>query len=137
MFDTLDTYFVFLRTRVLTGEITPEQEVELVEQGEEAMLTAQSGELPALKRYFDNWTDAPVAVIVITAYAPEPSQLAGQETANRRAWPGGFSAFSPSARVNAPKVLHRLAEELDRGVEREDDLVGDQRPGGEAPLLRR
>ena len=27
--DTLDTYFVFLRTRVLTGDINPDQEEEL------------------------------------------------------------------------------------------------------------
>ena len=30
LFDTLDTYFVFLRTRVLSGDLTLEQEHELV-----------------------------------------------------------------------------------------------------------
>src|SRR5687767_11078655 len=32
LFDTLDTYFVFLRTRILTGDIAPEQEADLVEK---------------------------------------------------------------------------------------------------------
>jgi len=56
MFDTLDTYFVFLRTRVLTGDITLEQEVEIVEKAK-ATLTAQSQDLPALQHYLANWTD--------------------------------------------------------------------------------
>ena len=56
MFDTLDTYFVFLRTRVLTGEITPEQEVELIAKAKK-ILAAQSADLPALKHYVDNCTD--------------------------------------------------------------------------------
>jgi predicted PolB exonuclease-like 3'-5' exonuclease len=56
MFDTLDTYFVFLRTRVLTGDVTPEQEIELV-QTARTTLAAQTKELPALKQYLDNWTD--------------------------------------------------------------------------------
>jgi predicted PolB exonuclease-like 3'-5' exonuclease len=56
MFDTLDTYFVFLRTRILTGDITPEQEVELVAKAK-ATLVTQMRELPALKHYLDKWSD--------------------------------------------------------------------------------
>lgn len=56
MFDTLDTYFVFLRTRILTGDITPEQEAELVARAKKT-LAAQTRDLPALKHYLDHWTD--------------------------------------------------------------------------------
>jgi 3'-5' exonuclease len=52
--DTIDTYFVFLRTRVLSGDLTLEQERELVKQGRE-WLTAKAGEMPALNRYLANW----------------------------------------------------------------------------------
>ena len=56
MFDTLDTYFVFLRTRILTGDVTPEQEAELVAKAKKT-LAAQTGDLPALKHYLDQWTE--------------------------------------------------------------------------------
>jgi 3'-5' exonuclease len=56
MFDTLDTYFVFLRTRILTGDVTPEQEAELVAKAKKT-LAAQTRDLPALQHYLDNWTD--------------------------------------------------------------------------------
>ena len=56
MFDTLDTYFVFLRTRVLTGDITPEQEAELIARAKRT-LSQQTKDLPALKTYLDNWRD--------------------------------------------------------------------------------
>src|SRR5262249_50839189 len=56
MFDTLDTYFVFLRTRVLTGDITPEQEVELCKRAK-MTLTAQTHDLPALQQYLDSCTE--------------------------------------------------------------------------------
>lgn len=54
MADTLDTYFVFLRTRVLTGDITLAQEQELVEAAK-TWITAKSAELPALSQYLANW----------------------------------------------------------------------------------
>jgi predicted PolB exonuclease-like 3'-5' exonuclease len=54
MFDTLDTYFVFLRTRVLTGDLTAEQERALQEKARE-WLTAKATELPALHKYLDVW----------------------------------------------------------------------------------
>ncbi len=56
MFDTLDTYFVFLRTRVLTGELSLEQEHLTVLRARE-WLTAQLPTLPALQTYLDNWGD--------------------------------------------------------------------------------
>ncbi len=54
--DTLDTYFVFLRTRVLTGDLTLEQEQDLVRRAKE-WITARAEELPALRQYLDNWGD--------------------------------------------------------------------------------
>jgi predicted PolB exonuclease-like 3'-5' exonuclease len=54
--DTIDTYFVFLRTRVLSGDLAPEQEAELVRQARE-WLTAKASELPAINRYLANWAD--------------------------------------------------------------------------------
>ena len=56
MCDTLDTYFVFLRTRVLTGDLTLEREHELVTQAK-AWITAKVAEVPALQQYLKNWGD--------------------------------------------------------------------------------
>jgi predicted PolB exonuclease-like 3'-5' exonuclease len=56
MFDTLDTYFVFLRTRVLTGDLTLEQEHVLVMRAK-TWLMNKVAELPALRQYLDNWGD--------------------------------------------------------------------------------
>lgn len=55
MFDTLDTYFIFLRTKVMTGDIKPEQETALVAKAKD-FLVERSQESPALKIYLDNWT---------------------------------------------------------------------------------
>ena len=55
MFDTLDTYFVFLRSRVLTGQLTLEQEQALVREEARAWIAAKVGEMPALQQYLDNW----------------------------------------------------------------------------------
>jgi predicted PolB exonuclease-like 3'-5' exonuclease len=54
---TLDTYFVFLRTRVLLGELTPTDELALVRRAR-VWLTARISEFPPLKTYlarFDEW----------------------------------------------------------------------------------
>jgi predicted PolB exonuclease-like 3'-5' exonuclease len=56
MFDTLDTYFVFLRTRVLNGDISLEQEQRLVLQAK-SWLNDKAAELPALQHYLTNWGD--------------------------------------------------------------------------------
>jgi predicted PolB exonuclease-like 3'-5' exonuclease len=53
-FDTLDTYFVFLRTRVLFGEMTLQEEGAVVQRARE-WLTAKVPEMPALARYLENW----------------------------------------------------------------------------------
>jgi predicted PolB exonuclease-like 3'-5' exonuclease len=54
--DTLDTYFVFLRTRVLSGDLTLAQEHELVGHAKE-WLTAKAAEVPVLRQYLANWGD--------------------------------------------------------------------------------
>jgi len=56
MFDTLDTFFVFLRTRVLTGDLTLEQEHEKVLLAKK-WLENKTAELPALAQYLANWGD--------------------------------------------------------------------------------
>ncbi|HLJ96602.1 MAG TPA: 3'-5' exonuclease [Gemmataceae bacterium] len=56
MFDTLDTYFVFLRTRVLRGDISLEEEQDLVAAGKN-WINAKTAELPALRQYLQNWGD--------------------------------------------------------------------------------
>jgi predicted PolB exonuclease-like 3'-5' exonuclease len=52
--DTLDTYFVFLRTRVMTGDISFEQEQELVQQAR-TFLESKIADLPALAGYLASW----------------------------------------------------------------------------------
>jgi predicted PolB exonuclease-like 3'-5' exonuclease len=55
-FDTLDTFFVFLRTRVMTGDLTLEQEHELVVYAKE-WIAEKANTLPALNQYLANWGD--------------------------------------------------------------------------------
>ncbi len=57
MFDTLDTYFIFLRSRVMIGELGAEREAELVARARD-YLAERAPELPALKVYLDNWTNS-------------------------------------------------------------------------------
>jgi predicted PolB exonuclease-like 3'-5' exonuclease len=52
MFDTLDTYFVFLRSRVLTGDLTLEQERALEEDARE-WLIGKAVDMPVLQKYLD------------------------------------------------------------------------------------
>jgi predicted PolB exonuclease-like 3'-5' exonuclease len=54
MFDTLDTYFIFLRTRVVVGDLTVEQENALVRRAR-VWLGNKSQELPALQTWLDAW----------------------------------------------------------------------------------
>jgi 3'-5' exonuclease len=54
MFDTLDTFFVFLRTRVLLGEMPADQERALVRRAR-LWLGSRVGELPALSTYLTAW----------------------------------------------------------------------------------
>lgn len=54
--DVLDTYFVFLRTRVIIGKITIEREQEIVAQTKEWM-QGQVDDSPAYAAYLDRWQD--------------------------------------------------------------------------------
>ncbi|MEO8270568.1 MAG: 3'-5' exonuclease, partial [Aureliella sp.] len=54
--DVLDTYFVFLRAKVLMGKITLEQEHELVCQAK-ALLESQIEQHPAYVQYLEQWGD--------------------------------------------------------------------------------
>lgn len=54
MFDTLDTYFVFLRSRVMTGDLDIEAERAILADAR-AFLEGLTGELPALKTYLGAW----------------------------------------------------------------------------------
>lgn len=53
-FDTLDTYFTFLRTRVMIGEFGLDREQELIADARH-WLTEKANSLPALKQYLENW----------------------------------------------------------------------------------
>lgn len=52
--DVLDTYFVFLRSRVLCGQLTIEQEQELVSQTK-IWLETQATDSPAYTHYLKHW----------------------------------------------------------------------------------
>lgn len=54
--DTLDTYFVFLRTRLLSGDITLEQEHEIVAETKQWIID-QSQHDPAYQIYMQHWGD--------------------------------------------------------------------------------
>jgi predicted PolB exonuclease-like 3'-5' exonuclease len=52
--DTLDTYFVFLRTCVLSGDMPADREAEIVRRARE-FLEARVTDWPVLKEYLDHW----------------------------------------------------------------------------------
>lgn len=54
MCDALDTYFVFLRTRVLAGEISLEQEQDIVHQAHD-WIEEKSAQNPALEKYLEHF----------------------------------------------------------------------------------
>ena len=54
--DVLDTYFVFLRSSVLTGKLTLEQEHEIVADTKQ-WLTERAEMSPAYRLYLDQWGD--------------------------------------------------------------------------------
>jgi predicted PolB exonuclease-like 3'-5' exonuclease len=54
--DALDTYFVFLRTRVLTGELSLDEEHNLVVAAKH-WLTEKAETFPAVRQYLNNWGD--------------------------------------------------------------------------------
>jgi len=53
--DVLDTYFVFLRVAVLTGQLKLEQEQTLVTETKQWL--EQKRDIPAYQSYLDNWGD--------------------------------------------------------------------------------
>ena len=54
--DVLDTYFVFLRSRVLIGQLTPDREHELVAETKN-WLESQQQDQPAYAHYLEHWGD--------------------------------------------------------------------------------
>jgi predicted PolB exonuclease-like 3'-5' exonuclease len=54
--DVLDTYFVFLRTRVLSGQLSLEAEQAIVEETHR-WLQQKADQVPAYRLYLDNWGD--------------------------------------------------------------------------------
>ena len=54
--DVLDTYFVFLRTRVMTGEITLQREQDIVKETKK-FLEESVTRTPAFAKYLRNWGD--------------------------------------------------------------------------------
>ena len=54
--DVLDTYFVFLRSKVITREITLEREKDILNAAKEFMIE-NTGRIPAFKEYLENWTN--------------------------------------------------------------------------------
>lgn len=56
--DVLDTYFVFLRTRVLLGQLKLDAEQQIV-RNTRNWLEEQAAEVPAYRRYLEHWGDWP------------------------------------------------------------------------------
>jgi predicted PolB exonuclease-like 3'-5' exonuclease len=56
--DVLDTYFVFLRTRVLFAEITLDEEQGLIAQAK-SWLTSKLGQIEVYRTYLERWGDWP------------------------------------------------------------------------------
>jgi predicted PolB exonuclease-like 3'-5' exonuclease len=56
LFDTLDTYFIFLRTRVMTGELSLEEEHKLSLVAKE-FIQGRIEQYPALRQYVEQWSE--------------------------------------------------------------------------------
>ena len=56
--DVLDTYFVFLRSRVLFGQLTLEAEQQIIAETK-AWLEQKADQMPAYQMYLDHWGDWP------------------------------------------------------------------------------
>lgn len=66
--DVLDTYFVFLRCKVLAGEITPQREAELV-QKVRSYIIGRADKSPVHRLYIDAWEKAESALTVDERFA--------------------------------------------------------------------
>lgn len=76
--DVLDTYFVFLRTRVITGKITLDREQEIVAETKEWMLE-RIDDSAAYAEYLDRWNDWP------NPWESDKSDEAATESADAKA----------------------------------------------------
>jgi 3'-5' exonuclease len=76
MLDVLDTYFVFLRTRVLVGALTLEEERRLVRRGRD-WVAARARTMPILRNYLAAWPDPEVPAAVLRL--PDLDQAATNE----------------------------------------------------------
>jgi predicted PolB exonuclease-like 3'-5' exonuclease len=76
--DVLDTYFVFLRTRVLVGQLSLQAEQDLVAQTKQ-WLQQNAQQQPAYERYLARWGDWPNPWLV-----PAPA-AGGEEPASTTA----------------------------------------------------
>jgi predicted PolB exonuclease-like 3'-5' exonuclease len=76
MWDTLDTYFVFLRTRVVLGELTRD-EVRLLVRKALEWLEARAHDVPALARYLSSWQPALPRLTLVAAESVEPAGEVG------------------------------------------------------------
>jgi predicted PolB exonuclease-like 3'-5' exonuclease len=77
MFDTLDTYFIFLRTRVVLGEMTLEQEQTVVRKAR-AWLATKTDAVPALRQYLDQWEQFNDRQLEVLSYpVRNPEQATG------------------------------------------------------------
>ena len=54
--DALDTYFVFLRSRVVLGKVTLEEEQAIVDEAK-AWIESKAAERPAFAHYLEHWGD--------------------------------------------------------------------------------
>ena len=54
--DVLDTYFIFLRSRVVAGVLSLAEEQAIIEETRE-WLEARAENSPALRKYLDAWGD--------------------------------------------------------------------------------
>jgi predicted PolB exonuclease-like 3'-5' exonuclease len=76
MYDTLDTYFVFLRTRVLAGDLTLERERQLEEHARD-WLNARVGDMPALRQYLNAWQTNVLPPLTAGPFAEPSSTTSG------------------------------------------------------------
>lgn len=56
--DVLDTYFVFLRTRVMLGQLTLDTEQQIITETK-GWLESKAAEVAAYRHYLDRWGDWP------------------------------------------------------------------------------
>ena len=66
--DVLDTYFVFLRCKVLAGEITPQQEADLVQRVRN-YITGRADKSPVSRLYVEAWEKAETSLTVDERFA--------------------------------------------------------------------